>query len=1207
MIARLIEWCATHRGLVVALSVLAFVGGLFAMRQVPLDAIPDLSDPQVIVYTEWMGRSPDLVEDQVTYPIVSSLLAAPKVTAVRGQSMFGMSFIYVIFEEGTDLYWGRSRVLEYLSTLQGRLPEGVTPTLGPDASAVGWVYQYALVDKSGRHDLAELRTFQDFHLRYALASVPGVAEVASVGGYERQYQVEVDPARLHAYGLSVAEVSGAIRRSNREVGGRVIEMSGREYFVRGRGYVRSLDDLRRVAVGVDRRSGTPIRVADLARVSFGPDIRRGAGELDGMGEAVGGTIVMRYGENAERVIARVKKKLDELRPSFPDGVQIRTVYDRSSLITRAIETLRHTLVEEAIVVSVIIFVFLLHLRSTLVPVLTLPLAVALAFVPMHLLGINSNIMSLGGIAIAIGAMVDAAIVLVENAHKHLETAPRGDTPAGRAARTRVVIEAAKEVGPAIFYSLLIITVAFLPIFALNGQAGRLFQPLAYTKTFAMAFAALVSVTLAPALMTIFVRGRIRPEHEHPVSRALIAVYRPFAWVALKNPKSTIAIGLAAVLSAVPMAARLGHEFMPPLQEGDLLYMPTTFPNLSIEEAKKSLQVQDRLIREFPEVERVFGKAGRANTATDPAPLSMVETVVKLKPREEWRMVGHRRWWSGRVPAWTEPALRVPWPDRRRLTWDELVNELDHRVRLPGWTNAWTMPIKTRIDMLSTGVRTPIGVKIFGSDLDEIEKVGVELEHTLAAVPHTRSVYSDRNTGGLYVDIVPDREALARHGLTLGDVQDVIEAAIGGEPIEVTVEGRSRFTINVRYPASLRQDVERLRQVLVPIHRAGGGSGGGGGMGGTMGAASPGGAALDPALLLASNGMSDSDPAMGSGGRGGSGMGPRGGMAGGRGMGGARAMESMGRAADAPAGAGRAVDVERWGVPGGAHVPLGQVAAVRVVSGPPMIRDEAGMLVGYVYVDMDAGRKDVGGYVEEAKRAVARDVKLPPGTFLKWTGQYELLEQMQERMRVLVPVTLLIVVFLLVANFGRLAPALIVLASVPFALVGSIWLLALLGYNLSTAVWVGLIALVGLATQTGVVMVVYCDVAYRKALAEGRIRGFDDIVEATLEGSVQRVRPKLMTVATMMIGLVPLLWSQGAGADVMKRVAAPMVGGLFTSAFLTLEIIPVVYTWWRWRDWRRGRHAETLGATPGHVPEARPAAAPARLHARLGDRPEPGER
>src|SRR5262245_16429304 len=663
MIANLIEWCATRRGLVIVLSTIAFAAAVLAMRSVAVDALPDLSDPQVIVFAEWMGRSPDLVEDQVTYPIVSSLLAAPKVTAVRGQSMFGMSFIYVIFEEGTDPYWARSRVLEYLSTLRGRLPDGVSPTLGPDASAVGWVYQYALVDKSGRHDLAELRAFQEFHLRYALASVPGVAEVASVGGYDRQYQVEVDPARLHAYGLSVADVSAAVRRSNREVGGRVIEMSGREYFVRGRGYVHSLDDLRQVAVGVDRRSGTPIRVADLGRVAFGPDIRRGVSELNGEGEAVGGTIVMRYGENAERVIARVRKKLEELKPSFPAGLEVHTVYDRSALITRAIETLRHTLVEEAIVVSVVIFVFLLHLRSTLVPVLALPVAVALAFVPMRLLGINSNIMSLGGIAIAIGAMVDAAIVLVENAHKHLETAPAG------ASRTRVVIDAAKEVGPPIFFSLLIITAAFLPIFALNGQAGRLFKPLAFTKTFAMAFAALVSVTLAPALMTLFVKGRIRHESDHPVSRALIAIYRPFAWVALKNPRTTIAIGLAAVLSAVPMAMKLGHEFMPPLNEGDMLYMSTTFPNVSIEEAKRYLQVQARVIASFPEVERVFGKAGRSETPTDPAPLSMVETVVKLKPRDQWRAVPIRRWYSSWAPSWVTPALRPLWPDTRRRTWD----------------------------------------------------------------------------------------------------------------------------------------------------------------------------------------------------------------------------------------------------------------------------------------------------------------------------------------------------------------------------------------------------------------------------------------------------------------------------------------------------------------------------------------------------------
>jgi Cu(I)/Ag(I) efflux system membrane protein CusA/SilA len=786
---------------------------------------------------------------------------------------------------------------------------------------------------------------------------------------------------------------------------------------------------------------------------------------------------------------------------------------------------------------------------------------------MYFLGINSNIMSLGGIAIAIGAMVDAAIVLVENAHKHLESGPPG------ANRQRVLIEAAKEVGPPIFFSLLIITVAFLPIFALNGQAGRLFKPLAYTKTFAMAFAALVSITLAPALMSLLIRGRIRHEKDHPVSRAMIAVYRPFAWVALKNPRTTIAIGLAAVLSAVPMAMRLGHEFMPPLNEGDMLYMPTTFPNISIEEAKKYLQVQDRLIRRFPEVERVFGKAGRSETPTDPAPLSMVETVVKLKPRDRWRMLERRRWYSAWAPDWLKPALRPWWPDRRRITWDELTAELNRTMQIPGWTNAWTMPIKTRIDMLSTGIRTPIGIKVFGASLDTIERIGMDLERVVSREPYTRSVYSDRSTGGFYLDIVPSRQALARYGLTVGDIQEVIEAAIGGQPIEVTVEGRNRFTINVRYPGELRQDLERLRRVLVPLRTGGGGPAAGGMEGGMSAVPQP-----LPARF-ASAGASDVGPdllaqAMGSGERpasggmtpapGGAMGGPMGGgMGGGGGEG--NALPSSGRG-------GNEAAAPSWERMGGAHVPLGQVADIRVVTGPPMIRDEAGMLVGYVYVDMDAGKRDIGGFVEAAKRAVARDVRLPAGYFLKWTGQYELLEQMQARMRILVPLTLVIVLLLLYMNFGNLTEALIVLASVPFALVGSVWLLTLLDYNLSTAVWVGIIALVGLAAQTGVVMVVYCDTAYHKRKREGRIRDLDDIVEATLEGAVQRVRPKLMTVATMMIGLVPLLWSQGAGADVMKRVAAPMVGGLFTSAFLTLEIIPVVYTYWRYAQLRREQKA-----------------------------------
>jgi Cu(I)/Ag(I) efflux system membrane protein CusA/SilA len=1152
MIARIIEACATHRTAVFVVTAFAVLGSLLAMRGLPLDAIPDLSDPQVIVFTEWMGRSPDLIEDQVTYPLVSALLSSPRVEAVRGQSMFGMSFVYVIFQEGTDLYWARSRVLEYLSTIRSRLPQGVNPVLGPDATSVGWVFQYALVDKSGRHDLADLRTFQDFHLRYALSSVPGVAEVASVGGYQRQYQVEVDPARLHAYGLALGDVASAIRRSNADVGGRVIEMSGREYFVRGRGYVKSLEDLRRVALGADRRTGTPIRIADVGTVSFGPDIRRGVAELDGEGETVGGTVVMRYGENALNVIQRVKHKLEELRPSFPPGVQLKVVYDRSDLIQRAIETLRHTLIEEAIVVSLVIFVFLLHLRSTLVPVLSLPVAIGLAFLPMYFLGINSNIMSLGGIAIAIGAMVDAAIVLVENAHKHLESAPPG------ADRRRVVITAAQEVGPPIFFSLLIITAAFLPIFALNGQAGRMFQPLAWTKTFSMGFAALVSITLAPALMTLFVRGGIRHEKDHPVSRAMIAVYKPFAWVALKNPRTTIAIGLAALLSAVPMAMRLGHEFMPPLNEGDVLYMPTTFPNISIEEAKRYLQLQDRVLRGFPEVERVFGKAGRSETATDPAPLSMVETMVKLWPREHWRRIEVQRWYSSWAPEWIKPVLRPLWPDRRRMRWDELTEEMNRALQVPGWTNAWTMPIKTRIDMLSTGVRTPIGVKVFGADLDTIERIGIDLERVIARVPETRSVYSDRNTGGSYLDIVPNREALARYGLTVGEVQEVIEAAVGGQPIEVTVEGRNRFTINVRYPRELRQDLERLRHVLVPLRMN------------AMAppAPAPGGMSAVPeprARRLAAAGASDAGPdviaqAMEPE--------PRGAPP----MGGGMNMPPSASPSLPPALPGTPLDVQRWGEANGGHVPLGQIADIRVASGPPMIRDEGGMLAGYVYVDMDAGRRDIGGYVDEAKARVAHEVRLPTGYYLKWTGQYELLQQMQRRMKFLVPLTLLIVLLLLYLNFRSLTESLIVLASVPFALVGSVWLMAALGYNLSTATWVGLIALVGLATQTGVVMVVYCDSAYHKRLREGRIRDLDDIVEATLEGSVQRVRPKLMTVATMMIGLVPLLWSQGSGADVMKRVAAPMVGGLFTSAFLTLEIIPVIYTYWRYAQLRRAQRA-----------------------------------
>jgi copper/silver efflux system protein len=1165
LLGAVIAWCARHRWTVVTTSLAAAVAAFYAMRAVPVDAIPDLSDPQVIVFTEWMGRSPTLVEDQVTYPIASALLAAPRVNDVRGVSMFGMSFMYVLFEEGTDVYWARTRVLEYLQTIQKRLPSGVTPALGPDATGVGWIYQYALVDRSGKHDLAELRAFQDYSLRYALESVPGVAEVASVGGYEKQYQVTIDPERLRGLGIGFRDVATAIRRSNADVGGRVLEMGGREYYIRGRGYLQDLGDLAAVPVKVGN-GGVPVRLGDIATIRFGGDIRRGVSELDGEGEAVGGTVVARYGENARDLIARVEQKIAQVKGSFPEGVELVPVYDRSQLIDRAIHTLSHTLVEEAIVVSLVIVVFLLHVRSALVVILTLPVAVLLAFVPMHGLGLSSNIMSLGGIAIAIGAMVDAAIVLVENAHKHLERAPPGGNRLG------VVIEASREVGPPIFFSLLIITVAFLPIFALTGQAGRLFKPLAYTKSFAMAFAALLSITLAPALMSFLVRGRIFPEHRHPVSRALIGVYKPFVYVALRNPKTTIAIGLAAVVSAIPLIPRLGSEFMPALDEGDLLYMPITFPNISVEEAKRALQIQDRALRDYPEVISVFGKVGRSETATDPAPLSMVETVVRLKPRSEWRRVHVDRFYSG-WPRFLQAPFRPLFPDERPRTTEELFAEMNGRMSYLGWTNAFTMPIKNRLDMLTTGIRTPIGVKVYGTNLEEIERAGEELERVLTPVPGTRSAYYERSMGGAYVDILPKREAMARYGMTVGDLNEVIEQAIGGEPLTVTVEGRNRFSVNVRYPRDLRESVERLRRVLVPV-QGGGRSGMGMGMGET---------GLDLYRLLSGRfALAQADmPGMGGMGRSPpSGPGLRlperppaaasdmGAMSGSmRGMPGGAAMAPGRMILPRPGAAA--------GPNGVLYLPLGDVAEVKVANGPPMLRDEAGLLVGYVYVDLDTSGRDVGGYVHDAKMVVdaaLRDgrLHLPKGGYLKWTGQYELLEQMLARMRWVIPLTLALVVLLLVANFRDVTEAVIVLLSVPFALVGSVWLMWLLGYHVSTASWVGIIALVGLAAETGIVMIVYLDGAFDRRLREGRMRDANDVIWATMEGTVQRVRPKLMTVSTMMFGLVPLLWSEGTGADVMKRIAAPMVGGLLTSAFLTLEIIPVVYTYWRLWQLRHGR-------------------------------------
>lgn len=1142
-------------------TVFAVIGAIYSIKQIPLDAIPDLSDTQVILYTEWMGRSPDLVEDQVTYPIVTSLLSAPRVSAVRGYSMFGMSFVYVIFDEGTDIYWARSRVLEYMKQFEGRLPQGVTPTIGPDATSVGWVFQYALVDTSGKLDLSDLRTLQDFNLRYELSSVPGVAEVASIGGYQKQYQVEIDPVKLRAYGLSIGDVSRAIRASNNDVGGRVIELAGREYYVRGKGYIADLEELRRIGLGTSA-TGTPILLGNVARVSFGPEIRRGVGELDGTGEAVGGIVIMRVGENALDVIGRVKQKIDEVKPSFSAGVQLKPVYDRSGLINRSIHTLKHSLIEEGIVVALVIIIFLLHFGSSLVPIIVLPISVALAFIPMHLLGINSNIMSLGGIAIAIGAMVDASIVMVENAHKRLEKAAPGQS------RMEIIIGACKEAGHSIFFAQLIITVGFLPIFALTGQAGRLFTPLAYTKTFAMFFAAIMAVTLAPVLMTVFLRGRIHSESAHPVSRLLIALYKPFVYVALRNPKTTVAIGVVAIIATLPMIPKIGSEFMPPLNEGDILYMPTTFPNISVEQAKQYMQFQDRVIRSFPEVISVYGKAGRAETATDPAPLSMLETVVQLKPKEEWRRVPEKRWYSSWSPEFVKPLFRSLWPEERTISWEELVDEFDKAMQMPGWTNAWTMPIKTRIDMLSTGIRTPIGVKILGDDLDKIEAVGQDLERSLSKIPGTRSVYSDRNTGGFFVDIIPDRNAIARYGLTMREVQDVIETAIGGMPIEITVEGRNRFTINVRYPRELRQDIERLKQidVTLPIQSPD--------ASGEMPRMSSSLLPFESPLLAntspdldyqilssartlaqmdnmgSSSGATQTNPTMPSG------------------SGGA----SM-RSPSLPSGGSATAFSLPEGRP---SIPLGQIAEIKITGGPPMIRDENGMLVGYVYVDIDQNQRDIGGYVKEAKQVAGSEVTLPEGYHLKWTGQYELLEEMARRMKVVVPVTLILVIILLYLNFRNLTETLIVLASVPFALVGSIWLMYFLGYNYSTATLVGIIALVGLATQTGIVMVLYLDHAYERRKRAGKVRDLNDIIWAHMEGTVMRVRPKLMTVGTTMIGLVPLLWATGAGADVMKRIAAPMVGGLISSTFLTLEIIPVIYTYWRlWQVKREQRHSHAL--------------------------------
>ena len=1027
MLNKIIDWSARNIFMVLLATLFIVVGGVYAVMKTPIDALPDLSDVQVIVYTEYPGQAPQVVEDQVTYPLTTSMLSVPKSRVVRGFSYFGASFVYIIFEDGTDIYWARSRVLEYLNFASSRMPKGVTPSLGPDATGVGWVYQYVVLAKN--KSLAELRTLQDWYVRYQLTKAQGVSEVASIGGFVQTYQVTVDPNKLRAYGIALSKVTQVIRDSNRDVGGRVVEMAETEYMVRGKGYLRGKGDLETLVVKSDK--GTPVLVRDIARVELAPDERRGLTELNGEGEVVSGIAMARFGQNALEVISNLKAKIAEISSGLPEGVSIEAVYDRSDLIKRAIETLKRTLLEESIIVALVCFVFLLHVRSALVAIVMLPVGVLIAFIAMRLLGMNSNLMSLGGIAIAIGAMVDAAIVMIENAHKHIERLKDGES------RVEAMIAACKEVGPALFFSLLIITVSFLPVFTLESQEGRMFSPLAFTKTFSMAGAALLSVTLVPVLMMLFIRGKIMPEAKNPVNRFLIWLYRPVIKGVMHWKKLTIALALLVMVVSLYPASRLGSEFMPTLNEGTLLFMPSSLPGMSITKAAELMQTQNKIIKSFPEVVSVWGKAGRANTATDPAPTEMFETVINLKPESEWR--------AG-------------------MNMDKLIAEMDKALQFPGVSNAWTMPIKARLDMLATGIRTPIGIKVFGKDLGEMEKLAKQIEAVVKQVPGTTSAFAERITGGFYINIEPDREQLARYGLAVGDLQDVIGTALGGEMVTTTVEGRERFGVNVRYPRELRGDPQQIaREVLVTT--------------------------MD-----------------------------------------------------------------------GAMIPLGQVARVEIAKGTPGIRTENALLSAYIYVDIRD--RDIGGYVADARKAVNEQVKFPPGYYATWSGQFEYMERAAERMKVVIPVTLLTIFLLLYLNFRRMTETLIVMLSVPFALVGGVWLMWLLGYNLSVAVAVGFIALAGVAAETGVVMLIYLDHAWEAQKAQcresGKTPNAADLYEAVMEGAVERVRPKMMTVVAIMAGLLPILWGTGTGSEVMSRIAAPMVGGMISSTVLTLAVIPALY-------------------------------------------------
>ena len=1055
MIERIIEWSVHNRFIVIFAVLILSLGGFVAMSTIPLDAIPDLSDVQVIILTEYPGQAPQVVEDQVTYPLTTAMLSVPFAKVVRGYSFFGLSFVYIIFEDDTDMYWARSRVLEYLNFVSGRLPQGVTPQLGPDATGVGWVYEYMV--ESDRHDLQQLRSIQDWYLRYELMSVPGVTEVASIGGYVKQYQVEVDPNKLLAFNIPLNKVRMAIQRSNNDVGGKLIEMSETEFIVRGLGYIRSLDDLKKIALGVDT-NGTPILLRNVANIHLGPDLRRGLADRDGLGETVGGIIVMRYGENALKVIEDVRKKIDDLKSGLPEGVEIMPAYDRSLLIERAIDNLKEKLLEESVVVALVCIVFLLHFRSAFVAIFTLPVGILISFLIMRYQGINANIMSLGGIAIAIGAMVDAAIVMIENAHKHIER------NGGKGDHWQTMIDASKEVGPALFYSLLIITFSFLPVFSLQAQEGRLFTPLAFTKTYAMAASALLAITIVPVLMGYFIKGKILPEEKNPINRFLICVYRPCIRFVLKFRKTTLAIGAVVLAVTVIPVRNIGSEFMPPLNEGDLLYMPTTDPGISITKARELLQQTDKIIRMFPEVERVFGKIGRAETATDPAPLSMIETTITLKQQDDWpRRKIVSRWYSGWKPHWLATPFRWVWPEHRAVTMDELVAELNATIQFPGLTNAWTMPIKTRIDMLSTGIKTPVGIKLMGADLDTLNTLGARVQVIVQKLPGTLSAFADKVTGGNFLDFEINRDEVARYGLTVGDVQDIIQSAVGGMNVSFTVEGLERYPINVRYSRELRDSISKLKRVIIPT-------------------------------------------------------------------------------------------------PTGAQIPISQVADIRIRKGAPVIKSENARHTAWVYVDISG--IDIGTYVKRAQQAVKEELDLPEGYSVVWSGQYEYMERAAKRLRIVVPVTLLIIFLLLYLNFKNVTESLIVMLSLPFSLVGGFWFIYFLGYNMSVAVGVGFIALAGVAAETGVVMLIYLDHAYEDREKQGEMRSLKDLYEAVMEGAVERVRPKMMTVTAIIAGLLPILWGHGTGSQVMKRIASPMVGGMITSTILTLLVIPTIYYLWR---------------------------------------------